>query len=67
MKANSPVHAFRTQEKLVSRLACFPIILLLALSRLFKTCFEQLATLHRRARRMPLPALPPATRATGNW
>ncbi len=31
MKANSPVHAFRTQEKLVSRLACFPIILFLAL------------------------------------
>ena len=29
MKASYPVHAFRTQEKSMSRLACFPLILLL--------------------------------------
>jgi len=29
MKASYPVHAFRTQEKSRSRLACFPLILLL--------------------------------------
>ena len=32
MKANSPVHAFRTQEKLMSRLVYFSVILFLALS-----------------------------------
>jgi hypothetical protein len=29
MKANSPVYAFRTRQKLMSRLACFPLALLL--------------------------------------
>jgi hypothetical protein len=32
MNASYPVHAFRTMEKPMSRLACFPLILLLALA-----------------------------------
>jgi hypothetical protein len=31
MKASDPVHAFRTLEKPMSRLACFPLVLLLVL------------------------------------
>ena len=32
MKAGHPIHAFRTMEKPMSRLACFPLILLLVLA-----------------------------------